>query len=533
MKNHKKLAALLVSALVIPTLTIGSDAVAQSQMNALRTYSELPLSLKGQVPSGMPRKSSEIQASPFGTHTTVINEGGDSATIAKLPALISAAGYKWVEDYAAAGPIDGLSPDTASLRWSRQRFRAMEYVKRLHELGISVLIRIDPLPWRQIKDTPPTEDQIAGGAKFSSLVVKDLKPWVHDWQIWNEPNIGNENPAVPPPLYVRVAAEVSKAIRTEQPSAVIYGPGTAMLQALAPKPFPWIDQALESGLMKYIDVFSYHPYHQPYLRKNIPEHASEFYPWNRWSSYDSQIKDLRARINAAAKRNVPIAVTEDGIPTYTNADGEQQIPPIIAAKYELRRNLLDFWLGVNPRIHFVFYRQASNQDYESEASFNTLNSNGDLRPLYYAVQNLYGVIDGDHQPQPNIRTSWDLTTEKTPPTIRTQVWKKKLPGGEELLIAYWAETEADTLHRRWKGTLKIQASGYEAPRVIDLMTMPAPKTKGDIGQLAPPEYKPRSPSTEPPSYTSPDNQWITVPQLEIRDYPQILQLVNFTNKKIK
>ncbi|WP_139379531.1 hypothetical protein [Zoogloea sp. LCSB751] len=532
MKTATKLAVLLASSLVAPLLTTGSSAIAQTQQNVLRTYSNLPSNLKSLVPSGGPRTSAEIQASPFGTHTTVINEGGDPAIVSKLPDLISAAGYKWVEDYAAVGALDGLSPTTAASRWNRQRSRAIEYVKRLHDLGISVLIRIDPLPWRQLKNSPPSDEQIAGGAQFASLVVKDLKPWVRDWQIWNEPNIGNENPVVPAPLYVQIAASVSKAIRAEQANAVIYGPGTAMLQSLAAKPLPWIDQALDAGLMKYIDVFSYHPYHQPYLRTNIPEHASEFYPWKRWGTYEAQIKDLRTRINAAAKRNVPIAATEDGIPTFTNADGEQQIPPIVAAKYELRRNLLDAWLGVNPRIQFVFYRQASNQDYESEASFNTLTSNGDLRPLYYAVQNLYGILDGSHHPQPDIRTTWDLTGEKSPPTIRTQVWKKSMPGGEEVLIAYWAEAEADTLHRRWRGTLKIQIPGFEAPRIFDLMAMPAPKMKGELAQLVNPEYKPRKPSTEPFGYIS-DTSWITIPQLEIRDYPQILQLVKLSNKGVK
>lgn len=533
MKNAAKLATLLALTFAISEVAMVSDATAQTQQNALRSYSDLPSDLKSLVPPGSPRASTEIQASPFGTHTTVINEGGNPEIISKLPNLISAAGYKWVEDYAAVGALDGLSPDSAASRWSRQRARAMEYAKRLHELGISVLVRIDPLPWRQLKNSPPTEEQIAGGAQFARLVVRDLKPWVRDWQIWNEPNIGNENPAVPAPLYVQVAASVSKAIRAEQTNAVIYGPGTAMLQSLAAKPLPWIDQALDAGLMKYIDVFSFHPYHQPYLRTNIPEHASEFYPWKRWGSYESQIKDLRTRLNAAAKHNVPIAVTEDGIPTFTNADGEQQIPPIVAAKYELRRNLLDSWLGINPRIQFLFYRQANDQDYESEASFNTLNSNGDLRPLYYAAQNLYGILDGGHRPQPDIRTTWDLTGEKTPPTIRTQVWKKNFPGGEEVLIAYWAETEADTLHRRWRGALKIQASGLEAPRIFDLMAMPAPKMKGEMAQLVNPGYKSRKPSTEPPGYISADTSWITIPQLEIRDYPQIVQMVKFSTKGVK
>lgn len=489
----------------------------------VRRHADLPPEQKTLVPVGSARAAKDIPASPFGTHTTVIAEGGDEATVAKLPDLIAAAGYKWVVDYAAAGKLAGLAPAVAAERWTRQRPRALRYAEQLQQRGVSLLVRLDPLPWSRMKDGEPTDEQVAGGAAFAAAVVHDLKPWVRHWQIWNEPNIGNDNPVVPAALYVRVAAAVAAAIRAEQAEAVIHGPGTAMLQCLAPTPLPWIDQALAAGLMKHLDVFSYHPYRQPYWRANLPEHASEFHPWNRWGSYEAQIADLRARLRAAAGREVPLSITEDGVPTFVNADGEQHLPPVVAAKYELRRDLLDAWLGVSPRVHFCFWRQMTNAGYESEASFNTL-AGGELKPLYYAAQNLHGVLDGGHQPVVDSAYEWRM--EGTAPGICTQVWRKQLPGVDELLVAFWAETEADTVHRRWRATLRLHADGYEAPRLFDLMAMPAPRMHGGMADLVNPEYRARKPALEP-AFTAGAGGWLSTTGLEVRDYPQVLQLVRF------
>ena len=76
--------------------------------------------------------------------------------------------------------------------------------------------------------------------------------------------------------YVKVVRFLAGIIRREQPDAVIYGPGTAMLQCLDEYPYPWIPRALEAGLAEEIDVFSYHPYRAPAWRHNIPENASQF-----------------------------------------------------------------------------------------------------------------------------------------------------------------------------------------------------------------------------------------------------------------
>lgn len=487
-----------------------------------RSYAALPPHLQVLVPAGGARAASQIGSSPFGTHTTVIAEGGDPAQVALLPELIAAAGYTWVVDYVAPGRLVDLEPGVAAERWARQSGRALAYATALRQRGVNLLLRLDPLPWQRLPPGAPSDAQLAGGLAVIALAVRDLQHLVRHWQIWNEPNLGNADPVITPELYVRIAAEVAAVIRAEQPDAVIHGPGTAMLQCMAQTPYPWIDRALAAGLMQPLDVFSFHPYRQPYWRSNLPEHASEFHPWRIWGSYDAQISDLRGRLRRSAGRDVPLSVTEDGVPTFVNAEGEQHLPPVVAAKYELRRGLLDAWLGISPRIHFCFWRQMSGHGYESEASFNTLVGL-DLQPLYYAVQNLHGLLDGGHRPWPDAPLS--VRRDGAGPVVRTQVWRKALDGCEEILVAFWAEVEADTVHRRHPLRLDIGMPGVEAPRLFDLMAMPAPRGSSGMIDLMNPEFRPRKPPAEPAMVV--DAGGIGIDGIEARDYPQILQLIRF------
>ena len=94
-----------------------------------------------------------------------------------------------------------------------------------------------------------------------------------------------------------------------------------------------------------------------------------------------------------------------------------------------------------------------------------------------------------------------------------------------MLVAFWAEAEADSVHRRWRTTLRVQAPGFEAPRVFDLMAMPAPRTQGAMADLVNPEYRARKAPQEPSASAA--DGWLTLPGVEVRDYPQILQLVRF------
>ena len=483
----------------------------------VRPYDHLPVLIRQAISVGAPRSTKDITDSPFGTHTTICAEGGSAEYVAHAADMIADAGYKWVVEYlrVPGSPSASLSQREHAISTLPGR-ECLDYIRTLHQHGFSILMRLDALPMPTLTGKiSADEDELRLAGAFATQVATQLKPWVSHWQIGNEPNTANA-----PEEYVRIAAVVAHALRSAQPAATIYGPGVAMLQSLSDKPFPWIDLALRAGLLKYVDVFSFHPYR---ANGDMPEQASEFAQWRRWPSYYAQIADLRQRLHSASKgRDVPIAATEDGEASPFSATGEQRVTWIIDAKNELRRALQDFWLGVYPRTHFAFYRSIPDAFYSVEGSFNSITAAFEKKPLYYAAQNLHAVIDSTY-----IRTD-DIKVDIAPreavapegvaePRIIVQTYVKDHGSFDELLIFFWAATPARDLHLHLSARLALVGSGWEAPILVDLMTMPgrAPLT----GYV---------PSTH--------NSWrqldgyhrgnsIYIESVDIRDYPQLIKFV--------
>ncbi|MBI5833975.1 MAG: hypothetical protein HZB16_16905 [Armatimonadetes bacterium] len=443
-----------------------------------------------------------------------------------MVALISAAGYKWVVDYVACGPFGTATTAELCARWDSPPARWLDYARRLQAAGINLLVRIDPLPGG--KYTAPDAPDLAHlerAEAYTRRVIRQLGPYCRHWQIGNEPNLGNESPQMTPEAYVRLMARLAPAMRAEQPTAVIHGPATAMLQCLAATPYPWIDRALAAGLTRHIDVFSFHPYRQGYQRENIPEHASEFHPWRLWGSYDKQIDDLRGRLRRAAGHDVPLASTEDGAPNLINALGEQPISWVVGAKYELRRALLDFHLGVYPRTQFCFYRGIPDPFYESEASFNLVTRDWECKPAYHAARNLHAVLDSSYRRDDTVAVRLvpaepDRLGEQG---ARVQVYARAQARFDELLVFYWSTEPASDMHARHRAVLRVPAAGWQAPVGIDLMAMPAPRAQGALIELINPEYKGRVEATALDATV--EGEQLVIDPVEVRDYPQLIKWV--------
>jgi hypothetical protein len=399
-----------------------------------------------------------------------------------------------------------------SAAWSRVPEACSEYLARLQAHGIRVLMRIDPLPTPKLIGRAPTTPQELELAKtYTRSIVAQLKPYVEHWQLGNEPNLANA-----PERYVQVFAELARVVRAEQPSAVIYGPGVGMLQCLAKEPYPWLAQALKAGLLKHVDVFSFHPYR---ANGDPPESASEFARWRHWKSYGAQLDVLRTTLRAAGMRSPErLAVTEDGQGTPISASGEQQVTELIDAKHELRRSLLDFAQGISPRLHFTFYRSIPEATYSYEGSFNTMSRSFELKPLYYAVQNLHAVLDGSYEKtqaaQVSIRAQLPKLLAAEP---RVQTYLKHHAGFDELLIFFWAPVFAQNMHLRVPIDMDIEGDGWEAPVLIDLMTMP--------GNARPLGHQPSEHRRTTFPAAKRAGKALRLDTLELRDYPQLLKLV--------
>ncbi|MDP0497776.1 MAG: hypothetical protein Q7Q73_16360 [Verrucomicrobiota bacterium JB024] len=479
-------------------------------------------------------------------------EGADDATVRKLADLVTEGGFKWVTDYLTIGNARSMTPEQVQARFDPLPPRCVQYAELLREADVSLLVRLDPFPWEPWngaaeysyeEDSPDMQR----AAAFVRACVRQLKPYVNHWQIWNEPNIGNQAPHITPENYVKVVRFLAGIICREQPDAVIYGPGTAMLQCLDEYPYPWIPRALEAGLADEIDVFSYHPYRAPAWRHNIPENASQFYPWTWWEDYRDQVADLRQQIRDHNDGyDLPLATTEDGLTNVIDGNGEQQISWVVGAKYELRRALLDFELGVYPRTQFCLYRPARELSYDKQATFSIVTADFQKKPQYLASQNLNAVLDSrytldedapvtvevtgprrtlsvnPHNPQESVTSSDGSTTAATPPLYQ-QVYRRETPEFEEMLVFFWSAEPSGDVHIRYPARMEITEQGWQAPLQIDLMAMPAKRPKNEIVELIRSDFVDRRDPEQLQALATPYG--VLLRDIEVRDYPLLIKWI--------
>ena len=478
---------------------------AQPADDIVPSFAAQPDAIKRAVLLGEPRTSRQIPNSPFGIMTTICAEGGPPEYTSRAADVIASAGYKWVSEYLQLTWKPGQAPQLAeAATWSRLPQRCTEHMARLEASGISVLMRLDPLPSRMLRGQDPVTDaELALAGAFTESAVGQLKHYVKHWQIGNEPNTYNA-----PEAYVRIAEVIARAIRKVQPDAVIYGPAVAMLQCMADQPYPWLPKALRAGLLKHIDVFSFHPYR---ANGDEPERASEFARFRRWATYENQLQALRALLKVHGAKNQRLAVSEDGEASAVSAEGEQRITPVVDAKNELRRALLDFSEGIAPRIHFALFRNIKEPDYNHEGSFNIVDSQLDKKPLYYAARNLHAVLDDSYAKSERVRVG--LQGAKG----RVQTYLKQHDGFDELLIFFWAPVAAGNMHLRLPLAIDVSEDGWQAPVLINLMTMPG-RAKS-VGH----EPSTHERTTYPNAHKT--RAGVQIEGLELRDYPQLLKLI--------
>lgn len=504
-------------------------------VDGVTRFTQLPEALRSQIALGTPRHTRDIGDSPFGIHTTVLHEGGsfNTKTMERLADLIADGGFKWAVDYVASGRTGDMTLAQVEEKFARLPERFFTYPQMLRDRGVNLLVRIDPMPWAPMGkaapyDYEPDSQDMLKAKAFVRQVVRQLKPYTNHWQIWNEPNIGNANPFITPENYVKVFAQLAEVIREEQPDAVLYGPGTAMLQCMADTPYPWIPRVLEAGLLDYVDVFTFHPYRQPAVRENLPEYSSEFYPWQIWKTYDNQMAELKEMLSKHSKDGSPVrwAATEDGMPDLINGAGEQPVTWVVSAKYELRRALQDFWHGVNPRTLFCLYRPIPDVFYHGQSSYSVVTSDFQKKPAYNAAQNLNSVLDNSYVRADSVPVVLEaLGQDKAAPKgdLRVQTYIKDHGEFEELLVFYWSAEASGDVHARYPARLRIDEQGWQAPLQIDLMAMPVPRPKNAPVAIIDSKFVDR----RDPEVLSARHgeQGPVIDQVEIRDYPMLVKWV--------
>lgn len=149
-------------------------------------------------------------------------------------------------------------------------------------------------------------------ATFAGEAVKRYAPQgIHQWEIWNEPNMGNYwQPKGNVVGYSDLLKATAVAIRKQDPQAIIVtgGLGPADTKGEDISPLDFLDQLYKSGAKSSFDAVGSHPY-------SFPVTASYTASWSAWQQMANTTRSLRSIMIANGDTAKQIWSTEYGAST--------------------------------------------------------------------------------------------------------------------------------------------------------------------------------------------------------------------------
>ena len=212
---------------------------------------------------------------------------------------------------------------------------------------------------------PRTPVARAAFARFAAAAVTHFKGRLILWEIWNEPNGGFWKPQADAAEYGRLAFETARAIKEADPSATVLAPGSAGI------PLDFLETAFRTGLLRYIDAVSLHPY-----RGDTPESAAADFP---------AVRSLIHRYAPQGKR-IPLVSSEWGYTAVTVSEEQQ-------GQYLAREWLSNLAEGVRLSIWYDWHNDGPNPK-DSESNFGTVHNDYLPKPAFLAAQRLTRALGG-------------------------------------------------------------------------------------------------------------------------------------------
>ena len=223
------------------------------------------------IPKGFPLPVAYADAPRWAPRwgVNVALEQYDDATLDRNLDAISATGFYWMRQ---TFPWAEIEPERGQFDWSawdRIVKATLVCVDRVDggRCGPNLIAVLDTSPaWAQSLTPniqyPPTDP--ADFARFAGEFAKRYGHWIHVYQIWDEPNLGDRwNGEVNPVAYAEMLRQAREATLANDPDAVI------VLAGLAPtvensranmSDWLYLRRLYEVGAGKYFDVASGKPY---------------------------------------------------------------------------------------------------------------------------------------------------------------------------------------------------------------------------------------------------------------------------------
>jgi hypothetical protein len=294
---------------------------------------------------------------------------------------------------------------------------------------------------------PYTDEGVNDYVTYLKKLVERYKNDIHQWEIWNEPNIFFWQG--PKELYATLLTKSYAAIKEIDPKAEVLGLSTAGIDE------QFIKQML--ALKAPFDVLTIHPYR---------------------TVLDDQgfIKDL-AKVSDLVRlpdgRRRPVWLTEMGWSTHTpqNALGQDFQPNSKRAQAELlaRTYLCAIVSGVEPRTFWYDFRNDGEDPLDFEANMGIIDHDFRPKPAYVAFATLAGVLQ-------------DKRLDRAVPMADgTLAWRfvSTQPGGEKA-IALWNPRRDATASLEVEATNVTLVNAIGETRKQETAASSAPGKSGTI-----------------------------------------------------
>jgi polysaccharide biosynthesis protein PslG len=294
--------------------------------------------------------------------------------------MIAAAGFKfvrmdflWSETERKKGIYDWSAYDELTANLEKRGLHAyyiLDYSNPLYETNV---IAKNPISGKEneVLASPQHPESIVAFARWAAAAAKHFQGHHVIWEIWNEPNISFWEPRPDVNQYTTLALATAKAIRAADPYATIVGPTSSGF------PWPFLESFLKSGVLKYLDGVSVHPYRPP---NSPPETAASDF---------KKLRELIARNAPPSRKNsIPIISGEWGYSSNTRG-----VSPEVQAEFIVRQQLSNLMNGVPISIWYD-WENDGNDPNENEQNFGTVRSNLSPKPAYLAIKTFTHELAG-------------------------------------------------------------------------------------------------------------------------------------------
>jgi len=303
--------------------------------------------------------------SPFGMGVYLNRYGGDAGGLElmeRAAEMARDAGVKWSrEDFS----WERIEPARGRFEWAYYD----RLVERARRNGISVYAIVGYWThWTK----PYTAEGIEDYTRFLRALVEHYKGEIHEWEIWNEPNIFFWQG--PKDLYAELLRRSYAVVKEVDPGARVLGLSTSGIDR------EFIARMLE--LKAPFDVLTIHPY-----RTRLNDQV-----------FIQDLKDVSDQARRADGTRRPVWLTEMGWATHQPHNTQRQdfTPTTLRGQAELiaRSYLCAIVSGVEPRTFWYDFRNDGDDPVYFEHQMGIMTQDFRPKPAYAAYAALTGVLEG-------------------------------------------------------------------------------------------------------------------------------------------